>query len=379
MFLSFQLVAQEKYALIINAYSPSHTDGPHRWEIANPPYDPYYEFWNDVYLMWEMLYLKGFTDENIYVLYNKGYDFQQSGYNQRYTAQHHYLPKITDFAATEGAVDSVFTGLANGFFGFPQIQEDYFFVLYTFGHGSTYGIRLQPFPPYEQGSLSWEDLADYLNSLNCHRNVVVMQQCFSGSSINFLEDTNTIVLTAANDSMYAYTVDTLYFDDIDYPGDPDPGNQYLAYEREQYPGDMMKYRHGEFNFHLFNAIKRVDPGNQSVYYQTGYDNFPLNNADANDDNYTSLAEAYNWIREYDSRMRYMSYEHWDDPQLSDLGDISSTTTFEYPTIIYEDINENQSKRGIIGITKDIHVTTGNQLQFKSNSVIYLLNVAKHYL
>ncbi len=56
---------QEKYAIILNAYAPDTFYSENSWADANPTSELFYEFWNDVYLMWEMLYERGFEDENI--------------------------------------------------------------------------------------------------------------------------------------------------------------------------------------------------------------------------------------------------------------------------------------------------------------------------
>jgi len=140
---------QEKYAIILNAYAPDTFYSENSWADANPSSELYYEFWNDIYLMWEMLYERGFENENIFVLYAGGEDYPVANpwYNQRYKAAYHYLDSITDYRAFGTTVDSVFAGLAQGSLGFPQIQEDDFFVLYVFGHGVPTGIKLEPFEP----------------------------------------------------------------------------------------------------------------------------------------------------------------------------------------------------------------------------------------
>ncbi len=183
-------------------------------------------------------------------------------------------------------------------------------------------------------------------------------------------------MTAANDTMGAGAADTSYYDDIDGPGDPDPGDKFFAYELEQYEGDTTMYRHGEFNLHLFNAIKRVCPDDVSVTYETAYVNFPLENADTNNDLITSFSEAFDWIKYLNSNMRLQTWEDdifWDDPQLSDSSDISSTTSIKYPTIIFEDVDADKTVRGLIGVTLDFNVLTGNTLTFIDNADVYLLN------
>lgn len=378
---TISLCAQQKYAILINRYEPLATvDSSSTWQSGKSDFIPKYEFWCDLFLMWEMLHDRGFEDENIFVFYDHGIDYKPLWINQRYKAESHLIDKITDYRAYRSTVDSVFEGLATGYFGLPELTEDDFLVLYFFGHGkANNSYSLFPIEPEPGGAIYWSDLSEKLDSIKCFKKIVIMQQCYSGSSIPFLEDTNTIVLTATAHDLKATAVDGLYYDSISYPGDSTPGNSYYAYEFEQYPGDTTHYPHGEFDFHFFNAIKRIDPANQSVIYQTDYQNFPLADADSNCDNYTSISEAYDWIIKHDSRMMDLTLvglEDYDDPKLSDLSNISAFTSIEYPTLIFNNIDSNELHRGLIGVTKTIHVTSGNQLTFKSNAVIDIVNNSK---
>jgi hypothetical protein len=137
----------------------------------------------------------------------------------------------------------------------------------------------------------------------------------------------------------------------------------------------MTFRHGEFNLHLFNAIRGIDPAGLSTNYQTSLSDFPLNGADQNNDNFTSLSEAHDWIRLYDSRMKYHSNKHWDDPQLSDSSNISSKTSLMYPTLFHTDIGGDGvtvMHRGLIGVSKEIHILAGYHLTIKSNAQLHIL-------
>jgi hypothetical protein len=169
--------SQQKYAMIINAYAPETDDSENSWALANPTDELLYEFWNDVYLMWEMLYERGFKDENIFVCFNYGKDYPVNNpwYNERYTAAKHDLTQITDYRAYNSAVDSVLTGLAHGSLGFPQIQEDDFFVLYTFGHGhieleeTGQAAFLVLYPGYEMPDTYFATLTE---QINCDKKVL---------------------------------------------------------------------------------------------------------------------------------------------------------------------------------------------------------------
>jgi hypothetical protein len=396
-YISANLIhAQEKYAILITGESAgedANTDG--SW-IANNNKSTWDEFWNDTYLMWEMLVFdKGYADENVFVLYANGIDYTYPEQTIRYKAENHIgYTQITDMSAIKENVEAVFNGLSTGNGGFPQLFEDDFLYVFTFGHGdyaydisNTYhviltlmGYILDPTHQTwdEEHSIADFELQNLLDNINCQKKVICMQQCYSGGFIPYLQNPNTIIFTAANSEMIAHSVDEKYFDNISFPGDPDPGTYYYSDEEEQYGVEIHEYGHGEFNFHLLNALRGETPNHLTDYIVPDYGTFPLSDADDNQDNLISIYEAANWVKDYDSWQRYVPllWGGWDDPTLSPDGGITYTTTLEYPTIIIEDIAISTSLLGIIGIPVDIHITTGAQLTFLSDADIYLLNNAK---
>jgi parallel beta-helix repeat protein len=203
-----------------------------------------------------------------------------------------------------------------------------------------------------------------------------MPQCFAGAGIPYIKAPERIIMTAVNDSMVASAADTCYYDDIDFAGDPSPGTRYDSPELEIYNGDTVMYRHSEFNLHFFNSLNYLTPDSLS-YYPTSGGNIQLSDADVNNDGITSISESYDWIRSHDSKMRYDPGLHWDDPQLSDSSNIASQTSLEYPTLLSTDIPaaSNIAHRGLIGISKDIHVPQGSQLTIHDNAVLHLVNEA----
>jgi hypothetical protein len=80
------------------------------------------------------------------------------------------------------------------------------------------------------------------------------------------------------------------------------------------------------------------------------------------------------------------YESWiwesthenspETPLLSDIGNIGAYTSLEYPTLLHTDITTNETHRGLIGVSKDVHITSGNQLTINANADVFLLNEAK---
>ena len=102
-------------------------------EIMNS--EGYDEFWNDTYLMWEVLFQKGWPDtgqlDHIHVLYGNGIDYPTS--NKRYQASYHELPHITDHSAYYGDVVNIFDSLK-----YVMGPQDNLFC-WTFDHGGRTG------------------------------------------------------------------------------------------------------------------------------------------------------------------------------------------------------------------------------------------------
>lgn len=399
LFVSSKIVSQEKYAIIVTGETAGEdVNFNGSWLInANPPIT-WDCFWNDTYLMWEMLVVdKGFSDENVYVLYYDGIDFNFDEQDERYTASHNEYVKVTDLEASKYNLEIILTGFADGSNGIPQLTEDDFLLVYTFGHGdyvfidevkhSLITLRdFQEDPNHQEwdeaNSVADFELQLFLDDIICDKKVVIMQQCFSGGFVPFLENSNTVILTAANADMGARRTDELYFDSIDYPGDEDPGNSYSTDENEQYVSEGHEFGHGEFNLHLLNAFRGVTPNEEvDEYIIEDYINVPLSDADLNEDNVISIYECYEWIKLYNSRQRWWDpgWGGYDDPQYPEEQD-GNVTSLEYPTLIFEDIGPiggvSVEHRGIIGITKDVHINSTNELTFLNDADVYLLNDAK---
>jgi hypothetical protein len=127
------VISQEKYAVLITgeyAAKPEGFDSTGHNDEEKGPMD---EFWNDTFLMWELLQTKGFSPENIFVLYADGIDY--SIINQSYSDR--YRPDdgitVTDYDATIESVELVFNGLTHGTLGFPKVTQDDFLFVFTHG------------------------------------------------------------------------------------------------------------------------------------------------------------------------------------------------------------------------------------------------------
>ncbi len=278
------LTAQEKYAVLITGdYAGYNIDEKSLWPGGVGKAQGSDEFWFDTYLMWETLINKGYDNDHIFVLFADGEDFTFTGIDQQYVAPDIYAP-LTDYKATKANVQSVFNGLAD------IMNSVDFLVVWTFDHGKNENgnscLKLM------DGETLWDyELAALTNQINCYKKVFLMQQCASGGFVDDLAGTNTIVFTSTNENMIAREVDKVFYDDIDYPGDPDYGNTFTAVESEVYSG--YDYDHGEFDYHLFNALNLKTPDDKT-YYETGNGNIPISNADSDGDGITNLYEASEW-------------------------------------------------------------------------------------
>lgn len=166
----------EKYAVLITGdYAAEGIKSEEMWN-AGEGKDPEYgfdEFWNDTYLMWEMLREKGYSDENIFVLFAGGQDFQPLWMNDRYLVPENLAP-MTDYAADLASVNNVLDGLGTGSGGFPQLQGDDFLFVWTFDHG---GGGQDAYLCLMYGEHIWDyEFAALTDQINCQKKVFWMQQ-----------------------------------------------------------------------------------------------------------------------------------------------------------------------------------------------------------
>jgi len=90
---------QNYYAVLITGDTPYlEADGPKNWNGGEYSKLGFDEFWNDTYLMWELLYENGFSNDNIFVLFGNGEDWNDLGNNPRYDqyVRHYIEEDITD-------------------------------------------------------------------------------------------------------------------------------------------------------------------------------------------------------------------------------------------------------------------------------------------
>jgi hypothetical protein len=224
----------------------------------------YPEFFFDVVLMREALMANGFLANHIFVLYGDGADYNSVIYP---AARYRPNPAITDLAATIANVQAIFSDLANGTNGRPQLTDDDMLFVWTFDHGdqipttpgsptliSTLGLR--------GGDMRADDFAAAVNVVPHAFRIICMQQCRSGGFIPHLSSDRTIIITASEANRNAHPSDD-------------------AAETETINGRI--YPHGEFNFYLLAALNGQDLLGNAM------------NADANNNGFTTMREVFDFI------------------------------------------------------------------------------------
>jgi len=63
----------------------------------------------------------------------------------------------------------------------------------------------------------------------------------------------------------------------------------------------------------------------------------------------------------------------DNPNATDAGNIGNYSSFEFPTLLHDELSSTMTCRGLIGISNNTVVKAGNTLTFKANSKVHMLN------
>jgi len=236
-----------------------------------------------------MLWQYGWKDENIFVLFGNGLDWQFD--NPRYWGDQYYeewgIEHITDDGAYYQDVVDVFDYLDG-----IMTDSDYLFV-WTFDHGNP-GANLQL-----MDQVMWDYEFAAIMPEHYGWRVFWMQQCFSGGFIDNLHNDDTVILTACSATEGAGPADNAY---------PDGGDPL---ENEFYQVNDY-YHHGEFNYHVLNAARL-----QTIAY---FNNLPDPDLDQN--GLASVYEIKTWHFQRESRP--------ETPQYSDDGGIGGWIVLNLP-------------------------------------------------
>lgn len=166
--LALTLFSTEKYAVLIAGdYNPTNVPADQLWSEGQGDYS---EFWNDLYLQWEMLYQKGYAKESITVIFANGRDMWQDDPSiaTRYRAEYNtkiFKETITNHSATKGELDIAVSALRG------KIGPDDFLYVWAMSHG---GTPTQSGLYFNDGFMTDTEFAGLFNTVTANKKMFVI-------------------------------------------------------------------------------------------------------------------------------------------------------------------------------------------------------------
>jgi hypothetical protein len=302
-------------------------------------------------------------------LFSNGSDYQSANY--RYTVANSGLPYeyITDYAATYSNVSKVFNGLAYGTDGFPKITNNDFFYVFTFGHGkadlNTGGVPHGYLQLQNNYWLIDDDFGTFVKANAAKRKVIWMENCAGGQFKSQFQYDPYVYFSSASQGLgasLAYPADNIFKLNSNYY--PLPSTQL-----EKEIVNFKEYAHGEWIYHLYSDANGLSPTLSPYYAQPGntyasqgvgdYVNF-----DYNGDGYKTYKELFDYA--------FLQTSSQQIPQQTDWPGISDYSCFEWPTLLHDQLNQNMSCRGLIGISNNTYIPNGKTLTIEDGSYVHFL-------
>jgi len=187
--ISAAVFCAEKYAILIAGnYDAASVPTDKRW---NDGLGDNTEFWNDLYLQWEMLFRKGYAKENIIVIFANELDmWQEEGYkyiDRRYRAANATNTEdetITNYSATKGNLTTAVEVLRS------KIQPDDFLYVWAMSHG---GSSTQSSLYFNDGEMTDQQFADVFNPVIANKKVFLISTNYAQGFLSALQKENTTV------------------------------------------------------------------------------------------------------------------------------------------------------------------------------------------
>jgi hypothetical protein len=229
--LAPQARAQQKYAVLISGGCTT---------LDNQMYHS--EYWYDLFFMYRMLIDRGFTHNNIFVLYCNGADFGSAQANYQTATVIPGATQITDFANSKANVNNIFNWLANGdtLHGVPQVQPGDFVFFWWMGHGSWDGDDASGNHLYHAliqntgEQVTDAEFATLFNSLPaCVIKTVLVMTCHSGA---LQDNIQGVHMTAHTASRYDQTSHSNTYDVV----------------------------HADFSYYITSALRQLTPTGAAV-------------------------------------------------------------------------------------------------------------------
>ena len=165
-------------------------------------------FWYNMYLQYMILQEEGYADDDIYVLYGLGTDF-----NSSHTCYQPPEP-VTDYAVNRANIQCVFSTLAD------IMTADDFLYVWWMGHGSPSGGNLRMHISTNQ-EVVWDyEMEDWVGEIiDYDVRTFSWMTCHSGGILDNLEGMRSIVMSSATfyESTYDQWLCDTYHAEFHYP------------------------------------------------------------------------------------------------------------------------------------------------------------------
>ncbi len=189
------LSATEKYAILIAGdYTAEGIPVEQQW---NEGLGDNTEFWNDLYLQWEMLYKKDYKPENIKVLFAHGTDLWKvdghTDHAPRYRAENatnNLGELIVDYPA-EAGVNGLEAAIAS-----LSITSDDFLYVWVMSHG---GSPTQSSLWFLDVELTAADFALKIRGITAYKKYIVINANYADDFKDALASENTFVQVSSTD------------------------------------------------------------------------------------------------------------------------------------------------------------------------------------
>lgn len=239
--------AQQKYAILISGGAATVDDAMY-----------HSEYWYDLFIMYRMLIDRGYTHNNIFVLYGNGADFASAHAAYQTGAAFPGVAQITDFPNAKANINNIFTWLAAGnpAQGVPQIQPGDTLFYWWMGHGNWDGDDASGNHLYHA---SIQNTAEQVTDAEFSANFAQLPACVIKTAF---------VMTCHSGALFDA-----------FPGLHLAAHTAARYDQTSHSSILEGHPHADFTFYAASALRELTPGGAAVA------------SDANGDGQLSIGEA----------------------------------------------------------------------------------------